>query len=70
MGSYSCPACGEEVEPVGWKEAGEAGAAEGDAVREQEPQRAADGVAREKRSCPECGARLARTPPGHWYTSG
>jgi endogenous inhibitor of DNA gyrase (YacG/DUF329 family) len=70
MGSYSCPTCGEEVEPVGWKEAGEAPSADGDAVGEEEPARDPGDAAHETRSCPGCGVRLARTPPGHWYTTG
>jgi hypothetical protein len=69
MGSYSCPTCGEEVEPVGWQEAGEAPLRRGDADRGGEQERDPGRVAHETRRCPGCDTRLARTPPGNWYES-
>ena len=67
MGSYSCPKCEEEVEPVGWQDAGEAPPLQADRYEAQERERGR--VATETRRCPGCGTRLARTPPGHWYES-
>ena len=70
MGSYSCPTCGEEVEPVGWQEAGEAAPPRG-GRRSRRGSRSAirDGSRTKHARCPGCDTRLARTPPGHWYES-